>query len=430
MLRNNRSIKITLLLTVTLFIIAGESYTQIAINSPYSRYGLGDLAYRKNAYNFSMGGVAYAVSNPRFVNPFNPASNTAFDSLSFVFSGGIIISSGQLKTENLSNPTNYATLGYLLFGFPITHWLKSSIGIIPYSNVGYNIRDVQVLDDIGNTEFLYQGSGGINQFYYNAGIQLHKNFSIGAMASYMFGKANLSRAVYFPDSVTMLNTRIDNYIEVGDLYFEFGAQYNKKIAKDLKLGIGAVFAPSQNIKAVEDYLARSYFGTSSGIEYYRDTLEQRIENKGNLLIPEKYGIGFMLQKPGHWMVAADFGWQNWSKYETYGVADSLANDMHISVGGEYIPNPNSVVGYWKRVTYRAGFRFNKTYLDLQNTQINEFGMSFGFGFPIPRSLSSLNLGFEIGKRGTTTSGLIQENYFKFTLGVDIWQRWFVKPKYN
>ncbi len=420
---------------VLVFFIIGflfiEGQSQIAVNSPYSRYGVGDLATRQNAYNYSMGGISYAISHPRFINPSNPASNHAFDSLSFVFTGGIASQLGRLRTDETTSDSEYITLGYLLFGFPITHWLKSSIGITPYSNVGYNIIDEQVLEDIGATDFHYLGSGGLNEFFLNLSFQVHKDLALGLKTSYMFGKAQLGRLVSFPDSAYMLNTRLDNYIEVGDLFFEFGAQYNKDIGRNLTLGLGAVYMPQQQIKATETYLARTYFGDATSVGLFKDTIDSRIKNQGNLTLPQKIGFGIMLRKGNNWMVGADYEWQNWSKYKAFGVTDSLQNSMRFSLGGEYKPKRTGGVGsYFENVTYRLGLRYNQTYLNLRNTKINEFGISFGLGLPLPRSYSSINLAVEIGKRGTTAFNLIQENYIRFTLGVSIKETWFIKRKYN
>ncbi len=411
------------------FFLEGQS--QIAVNSPYSRYGVGDLASRQNVYNFSMGGISYAISSPRFVNPNNPASNHAFDSLSFVFTGGIASQLGRLRTDELSSDAEYITLGYLLFGFPITHWLKTSIGITPYSNVGYNIIDEQELEDIGKTDFHYLGSGGLNEFFLNASVQVHENLAIGAKMSYLYGKAELGRLVSFPDSANMLNTRLDNYIEVGDLFFELGLQYNKDIGRNLTLGLGALYLPQQNIKTTENYLARTYFGNSLDVGFFKDTIDSRIENEGNITLPQKFGFGVMLRKGANWMIGADYEWQNWSQYKAFNVVDSLQNSMRFSFGGEFSPLKTGGIGsYFERMTYRFGFRYNQTYLNLRDTKINEFGISFGFGFPLPRTYSSVNLGVEIGKRGTTTSGLLQENFIRFTVGVSINETWFIKRKYN
>ncbi|MCF8366238.1 MAG: outer membrane protein transport protein [Bacteroidales bacterium] len=430
MLKKSERLIRSLTLTVVFLLVAYSGIAQIAINSPYSRFGVGDLATRRNAYQFSMGGISAAVTSNRYINPYNPASNYSFDSVSFIFSGGIIGSSGNLKTDASSNSTNYATLGYLLFGFPINHWLKTSIGLAPYSNVGYNVASGEVLDSIGSTEFKYQGSGGLNEFYGNASIEPFKNFAIGVKMAYMFGESDNAQSIFFPDSAGYLNTKVNTFIDVGDLYFEYGLQYHREIGKDLTLGLGAVYAPKQNISATENYLVRSYFPTSLGIESFRDTIVTRLKNEGDIVFPDKYTFGFTLKKEDHWMVGADYSWQNWSDFKAFGRSDSLTNTMAFNIGGEFTPSSSITSNYWKRVKYRAGFRYNKTYLNIRDNQINEFGISFGMGMPIPRSLSTFNFGIEIGRRGTTAVGLIQSNYIKFTLGVSVWERWFVKNKYN
>lgn len=432
MLKKSKRIIRCLFLSTVFLLAAYSGLAQIAINSPYSRFGVGDIAIRRNAYQHAMGGISAAVTSNRYINPYNPASNYSFDSLSFIFSGGIIASTGSLTTDDLDSRTNYASLGYLLFGFPVNKWLKTTIGLTPYSNVGYNISTGNIIDeDYGiSTEKKFEGSGGLNEFYGNASIEPFKNFAIGAKISYMFGKADLSRTLFFPDSVGYLNTKVNNYIEVGDLYFEYGLQYHHKIGKDFTLGLGVVYAPRQSIKATENYLARSFFPTSLGVESFRDTIASRIEHEGNLTIPDKYSFGFTLKKSEQWLIGADYSWQNWSEYRTFGLTDSLNNTASFNVGGEFTPNASITANYWKRVKYRVGFRFNKTYLNIRDNQINEFGISFGMGLPIPRSLSTFNFAVEVGRKGTTAAGLIQNNYFRLTLGVSVWERWFVKNKYN
>lgn len=430
MLTNNKKVIKHFFLFILLVLMASGVSAQIAVNSPYSRFGIGDLSSRKDAYLFSMGGIAMAVNSNRHINPYNPAANHAFDSLSFIFSGGIVASTGNLKTDELTGRTNYANLGYLLFGFPVTHWLKTSIGLTPYSNIGYNITANEIISEVGSTDFKYSGSGGLNEFYANASVELVEDLAIGAKLSYLFGKGDLTRTIFFPDSVGLLNTRVDNYIEVGDLIFELGLQYHRKVTDKLTLGFGAVYAPQQKVNATENYLVRSFFPTNLGIEAFRDTIVSRLENEGTITLPDKYGFGFTLRSSDQWMVGADYQWQNWSNYKAFERNDSLQNTMQISLGGEFSPSPNLMASYWRRVKYRVGFRYNKTYLDLRDTRINEFGISFGLGLPIPRSYSTMNLGFEIGRKGTTASGLIQNNFYRITVGISVWERWFVKNKYN
>jgi hypothetical protein len=49
---------------------------------------------------------------------------------------------------------------------------------------------------------------------------------------------------------------------------------------------------------------------------------------------------------------------------------------------------------------------------------------------LKRSKTSINLGFEIGQRGTLKQELLKENYFNINFGINILEHWFYKPKYQ
>jgi hypothetical protein len=100
------------------------------------------------------------------------------------------------------------------------------------------------------------------------------------------------------------------------------------------------------------------------------------------------------------------------------------------VGGYYIPNYTSFSNYFDRITYRAGLKYEKTGLVVNNQSINDIGMTLGAGFPITGSFSNVNVGLEYGKRGTTAAGLIQENYFNFSMSFSFNDRWFVQRKFE
>jgi hypothetical protein len=129
------------------------------------------------------------------------------------------------------------------------------------------------------------------------------------------------------------------------------------------------------------------------------------------------------------MAGADFSWQNWEAYEYNGVSDSLFNKWRISAGGEFTPDFRNPTSYFQRMTYRMGVHYGKTPIYLREKHIDEIGISFGLSLPITKSRSTVNLSLAIGKRGTTANDLIQENFFRFTLGVNIFERWFLRRKY-
>jgi hypothetical protein len=414
------------LFVLFLFIYSSLS-AQTIITSPYSRYGIGDLSANANAWNFSMGGTSISLRSPYHINFNNPSSYTAFDSTSFVFEAGVLFNYVQLSTNTQTTTRTYASLGYLTFGFPVTRWWKTTLALIPYSNVGYNISASENITDVGNVTRIYTGSGGINRFIWGNGFKLTKNLSIGINASFLFGSIQQESSSTFPDSAYYINFRQDNNIDVGGFYFDYGIQYTAKL-KDLRMTAGAVFGTNTNVNAKTDYLSTTYF-TTNGTDYPKDTITSAPGVRGTITIPWMYGFGLSLEKPDTWLINADYRWQNWKNYQAFGMSDSLVNSYKISAGAEFIPDINNYTSYFKRVHYRVGLMYNSTYLELRGKHLNEYSVSLGFGLPIRGLKTVLNLSAELGTRGTTQSDLISETYFNFVVGFSIYERWFLKRKY-
>jgi hypothetical protein len=177
--------RLRLSLSLVLMVLVLTVSAQIRIASPYSRFGLGDLAENNNAWNFSMGQTSIGMRSPYHINYGNPASYIAFDSTAFLFEGGF---NGEFVTLSSNFQTvnrNYASLGYLLFGVPVTKWWRSSLGLVPYSDVGYSVANYELYPNTGSVLRLYQGSGGINRFYWGNAFRIIKNLSVGFNMSYL-----------------------------------------------------------------------------------------------------------------------------------------------------------------------------------------------------------------------------------------------------
>ena len=100
------------------------------------------------------------------------------------------------------------------------------------------------------------------------------------------------------------------------------------------------------------------------------------------------------------------------------------------LGFEYIPNKYSIKQYHKRINYRAGLYLNNSYIKIDNNQIQNYGITFGLGFPISNQRTSLNFSCTIGKRGTTENNLIEENYTALGVNLTLYDFWFIKRKYQ
>ncbi len=416
-------------ITISCLLLSLTLFSQIRIASPYSRFGIGDLSDNNNAWNNSMGQLGLALRSPYHVNYMNPASYSAFDSLSFVFEGGFNGELVTLKSNYQSVNRNYASLGYLLFGMPVTKWWKTSLGLVPFSDVGYSVADYEEFPESGTVVRLYQGSGGINRLFWGNAFQPFRNFSIGFNASYLFGSMIRENQVLFPDSLTALNFKEAVYVSMNDLYFNFGAQYQAKLRNNLFLNLGAVFAPTLQMSASTDLISTTFLLASDGSESVRDTLVITEDYKGKITIPLMIGGGLALEKTDQWKFGLDFKWQNWEKFKAYEMSDSLVNSWQINAGAEIIPKIDNYNNYLARIHYRLGFNYQRTYLKLRGDNLNEYGFSLGFGLPLRGMKTMLNLGAQIGMRGTTEQNLIRESYFKLVIGFSIYERWFIKRKY-
>ena len=414
--------------------ISLDGFAQPGLSSPYTFYGVGYLSRTNNVRNMAMGGIGIGTRNPISLNMRNAASLTAIDSNSFLFEAAVVGYYESLQTENVNEDMLSGSLGHVVLGFPIMHWWKTSIGLLPYSNVDYTVFSFEDKNDIGRVQYEYGGSGGLNQFYWSNGFKPIKNLSIGVNASYIFGTTDKYQKVTFPDSAFYIGSQSVNSVSISDLSIELGVQYHAEIKNNLKLVVGAVFTPKIEMAAEKSYLSRSFLGELNQIIYYKDTIAYNPDEKGIVVLPSSYGFGFSLENVNKWMIGVDYKHETWEDYASFGENDSLKSSHLIAVGGEYIPNINST-SYLNRIDYRFGAKFNQSFLELRNQRLNNFGITFGLGLPIRsialrRSKAMVNLGFEVGTRGTLENNLIKENYVNFHFGILINEFWFMKRKYN
>lgn len=405
------------------------TFSQTRISSPYSRYGLGDLQNAKYIGNLAMGGIGIAYRQPSSVNYSNPASYTVFDTNAFVLETGINSQTVKLSTNNQNQRSNYTSLSHLAFGFPVTKWWGSSIGLLPYSHVGYKISNYETLSEIGKIKYLYEGSGGLNQFYVGNAFQL-KNLSVGVNAAYIFGYLDRTITVSSPDSIYYLALRLSNGTRINGFHYNLGLQYEKKINTDWTMQVGLVYSATAKLNAKRDSFAYTFFSSGEDYEKIKDTIIDAENTKGKINLPYSLGGGIIIKKSNILMMGFDYQMQNWNNYSSFGEKDSLKNSWVTSFGMEYTPIHTNLSSYWKRVHYRVGARYAKTYLQLRNNQLSESAVSFGFGLPLKRSKTSFNIGFELGQRGTLENNLIKEQFGRIILNVSFNEFWFFKRRFE
>jgi hypothetical protein len=204
--------------------------------------------------------------------------------------------------------------------------------------------------------------------------------------------------------------------------------YNTPINTKTNLYTSFTFNPESKLNSDNSRNIATIIYNINGAELVAD--EEDIDvNDTKLIVPTKFSFGAGIGNTKKWLVGTELTFSQNSKLVNRfdDILDvNFENSTKISIGGYYIPKYDSFSSYLNRVVYRAGFRYENTGLIVNNESINDYGMNFGLGLPV--GASSINLGFEFGKKGTTSNGLIEENYFNLSVGLSLNDIWFKKRK--
>jgi hypothetical protein len=418
-----------------LIITLSNSFSQINTYSPYSRFGIGQITKSGFGNNFGMGTAGIALRTNNELNPLNPASYSAQDSISFIFDFGLDYSSTNYTSSTLKTRLNNSNIHHLAIGFPITKWLKASAGISPYSYMGYNISDERILANVGLVDYRFEGNGGLNKFYLGTSAEVTKKLSIGVNFSYLFGYLNNINRVEFPNSADYAVTQSESNTIVKGVVYNLGLQYTESFKDKYFITAGIIFDNEASLNANRTILTANYFpGNTVGLNdstIISPTFEiDSEESDGKIVFPRNYGAGIALGIKNKLTVTGEYSKQEWSKSLFLGKSDSLVDSNSYKFGIEYIPEYSTLRGYYKKVHYRLGAYYTDTYLNVLNNQINDYGITFGVGLPFRNTKTMFNLGFIAGQIGTTDNNLIKENYGIVNVSFTFNDFWFFKRKYD
>ena len=431
------------LVVVLISLFAFQLQAQQGTSSPYSFYGIGTLKFKGTVENKSMGGLSIYMDSIH-ANLRNPAGYVGPNLKSFneetrpvKFAVGGSTSSLNLKANSGSDKTSSSTFDYLTLSVPIGKF-GFGFGLLPYTSVGYKLQSTE--NDVVLNQ--YQGKGGLNKTFIGIGYQLTKGLSLGVDVSYNFGNVQNSVIEFVYDdegNPVQYQSRENNRSDLSGLNYNIGLSYRSMLNEKLELTAGFTYAPESKLTSNN---TRSFstivISSISGQEFVVNTIDADLESlnlkKTDLTLPSRISFGAGIGQPRKWFLGAEYTFQDMKKFSNpiFSVDNTtFVNASNISLGGFFVPDYNSLSKYWKRVTYRGGLHLENTGLEINNETIKEFGMSFGVGLPVGNwYFSNANLGFEIGRRGTTNQNLIQENFFNLNISLSLNDRWFQRLKYN
>lgn len=407
-----------------------QAYAQTNV-SPLTQIGIGDVSSLAMPTQFGMGGVGISNGDIRFVNILNPALltyNTVYS-----YSAGVYGSSVTLSDKINSQRSVLASFSHFIMSFPIKpgKW-TAAISLRPYSTVDYKHSvQTEVSGFPGQTySNNVEGSGGINKVMFSNGIKIIPDLSIGINASYLFGaivKEQAASQISDTTVVVFYSPASKRKQTFADFAFGAGASYSYKLKDKLRLNVGVTYDLKTDVKTrrLESWETR-YQETPIN----SDSLSNGLE-KGVTTIPTAFGVGVSLVKVLNWSVALDMKTQDWSNFSDFqGSNHGMGKSMFLGLGGEITPDAGDINSYLSRVTYRLGVAYESMAYQLNNNNVKDFGINFGFSLPVG-SLSSADLGFKYGRRGNIDKIGHREEYFKFQVGMTFNDSmWFRKRKFD
>lgn len=474
----NITLHITKFLSALAVLTSGLTFAQKGTQNPYSVFGIGELNQGQYAAFHSMGGISIANSDSTIASNFNPANYAYVQRYRPIFQVGMSGRVSQFSTASGSTRQQYLGLNQFQLALPVKKNWGLSFGLVPYSFTGYTITKYGISDDDTVSQAVDEGSGAISKVFFGVGYKplnfskLDTSYSkkdttytvrthilaFGANGNYLFGSSSKIQSFEFFTGGGLYNSRVTRDLRLSDLAADFGLnyQYYFRPAYDENkingsVSIAATYAPGFKLRAFSDLYSHNYLGSYyGGQSYVLDTVEYVRDQKGSVFIPDQYRLGFEYRigwkpsKKGERLlrIGTEVNIQNWSAYyENFGstvTTDYYKNRMAVGVGIEYCPviGNDPSINILARTNYRIGFNYTQTELSINGTDLNDYGMTFGFGLPvnINSTNTSINLGASLGNMGTTDNGLINEKYLGFYFGLSIIpdrnELWFVKRKYD
>lgn len=431
-------------------------------NSPYSRYGLGDMVPSTNTNSRGMGGIAAGYSDILSINFNNPASYGSFQTLKEqtakkIAKGRAILDIGiNFENRTLREPNNInkftasnALFSHVQVGIPLKPNWGLSFGLRPVTRISYKLNKRELLTDpntglpIDSAVTLNEGDGGSYLASLGLGHKINlgggHSLSLGINGGYFFGKQDYStRRSIFNDSISYTSGNFQTVTSYGNLYFNAGMQYQAKLKEDLYLTIGLNGNWEQKLNASQDVIRETYFFDESSGYIRIDSVYDQRNIKGNIVYPSSYTAGFVVErfssgKKAGWLIGIDYVQSKWSDYRSYGVADpSVKDKWELRAGVQLRPIPKA--NYFSNIAYRAGAFFGPDYIHV-NQKLPVFGATLGVGLPLRNysrqneQFTLINLAFEFIKRGNNDN-LLKENIFRLSAGFSLSDLWFLKRKYD
>lgn len=427
-------------LFVLSFLSAGYFlHAQSIGNSPYASFGIGDVKYDNTVDINSMGGVSTAYVSD-FNNSFNfanPAANLNLELTSIKVEGTNENNFYKTNVDNTKVTKHSTYLSNISIAFPLSPKVKFGLGFQPYSSKNYNFINTTVnnnntvdTSDDYTTVNRFTGTGTISTVQGGLSYEITPGFALGLRGNFYFGNLYNTEEITNSAATLINGYQTKNRIETYD--FTLGTVYQKKLANDRKLTLGATYTFGATGKTETYYKNSTYYYGVAGSLVDEFIIDENLQ-KDNNLFPMKASFGVGIGKDLNWFLGAQADYKQGQSVLFLGKDFQYKDSYKASIGGWYLPNANNFRSYLQRVVYRYGAYYEKGSLFLNGKNINEFALTGGVTLPFTgktNAASALEIGIEVGKRGTLKNNLINQNFINLKIGINFADKWFRKSLYD
>ncbi len=406
---------------------------QKEISSPYARYGIGNLAPQGTFRTLAMGGISSGIRNNLTLNYLTPASYSSIDTASFIFDFGLDYSLTALKQDDLDYYSQDINFSHLMLGFPIKKGWGFAAGIVPVSNGFYNIANLSAPEESGtgsSDEIVesHRGSGGYHKAFLGTAYNFLSYFSAGLNAFFVFGEITRYNDFIFTADNNYFNTRDKSTNSMDGIGYEASVQFMVPLPENRFFNAGLTYTPQYSLWTTNEEMIIRYSNVQTS-NFAFDTLYQSLTDTISHF-PRSIRGGVSFGKTDKLTVGADILYTYWSEASLPGNYGSYVNTLSLSGGAEYIPDKYSNYSFFDRMEYRIGGHYDESYSLYNDKQVKEYGITFGAGIPMRKSRSRISLYVDLSTRGKADDNLPKERSVSVGVSLNLYDYWFLKPKYD
>lgn len=439
-------------LTFALGFLINVSFAQVTTTHPLSSYGIGETNTGSNAITSALGNVNSVWIDSTNVNFFNPSSYSRLSKGNTLMSLGIESRFSFYEQQGVSEFRTATLIDHFSLAFKTTKRSGLAFGLKPYASMGYEFSQ-SLFTGLDSIRYTYSGNGNIQDAFLGFGFApiatKRSHLSIGVNAAYLFGFVTNERRSELITGDSGQGGLSSDITRLSAFHYQLAAHFEQTIAERHSLLIGFTLDPAQNFNStIENSLytsaninSPSIFDTifslnSEGViraltsyeigfkyKYYlKETKRKTTTRRPNITFAASY-------KSNQGVVSSFEGSEAWS----VGASSALCFGMSYSPETRLFENV-ATLKMLEKLNYRIGYFQRMLPFSSNGISYTDRGTTFGIGIPIlaQMSLSSLNLAFVLGQKGTGQEADIEEQYIGFKFGVVFspsnFEKWFRKRK--